>query len=246
MLRGEDHDAVKHEIFAFMHKWKFKAPLHYTDMHSRKAGFAWLGRRPQREQEAFLAEWREILCRIPVIGIGCVVDRPGYVARGYLAKHSDKWLLCRSAFDITVERAVKIARSERRKLHIVFEQDAAINQTITGYFENLKENGLAFNSQNSAKYQPLSQADFAETLGRIAHKPKSHTYLQVADSYIYAICRGAYQKKYWLSRSLHEAKRLSDYCAPDELGKQVGIKLYCFDKNEKAGVAPGLVAAPIR
>jgi hypothetical protein len=200
-----------------------------TDMLAERKGFSWLGKVDQSEREAFWDGWRKILCDANVIGISCVIDRPGYVARGYLEKHNDRWLLCRSAFDITVERAAKIARSEGRKLHVVFEQDAAINKTIEGYFDNLKENGLAFDGNNSKKYVPLAQPEFAETLGRIQHKPKTHPLLQVADSYIYAMARHGYDKKFWIHRSLRDRRRLSDFAINSEVLPNVGIKYYCFD-----------------
>lgn len=228
LIRGEDSDAVRTAIEGFSVSWKLRSPLHFTDMQSENKGFAWLGRLPQREKERFWAEWREVLCNVPVIGMGCVVDRPGYIARGYLEKFNDKWLLCRSAFDITVERATKIAIHEGRKLHVVFEQDPGINKIVSGYFDNLKEKGLAFDTQNSARYTPLSQEQFAATLGRIQHKPKSHPLLQIADSYIYALCRHGYDKKFWLHRSLVEARRLSNAYEPAELGSKVGVKYYCF------------------
>lgn len=229
MLRGEDSDIARTLVDEFTKNWKLQQPLHMTDMLSEKKGFAWLGRVDQNKRETFWNDWRTVLCGVPAIGIGCIIDRPGYVARGYLEKHKDKWLLCRSAFDITVERAAKIARLEDRKLHIVFEQDPAVNEVVTNYFANLKANGLGFDGKNSEKYKPLSKDEFAETLGRIQHKPKSHPLLQVADSYIYAMARHGYDKKFWLHRSLRDRKRLADFCLDNKYLPNLGIKYYCFD-----------------
>ncbi|WP_426213779.1 DUF3800 domain-containing protein [Mesorhizobium abyssinicae] len=229
LVRGEDNDAVRDLVGEFSARWNLRQPLHITDMLSESKGFAWLGRADQATREEFWNGWRHVLCSAPVIGLGCVIDRPGYVARGYLEKHKDKWLLCRSAFDITVERAAKIARLEDRKLHVVFEQDAAVNEIVTGYFQNLKENGLGFDGKNSQKYKPLTQAEFAETLGRIQHKPKSHTMLQVADSFVYAMSRHGYDKKFWIHRSLRDRKRLADFALDAEHLPHLGIKYYCFD-----------------
>jgi hypothetical protein len=230
LVKGEDSEAVRELRQRFSDKWRLDdRPAHITDMLAEKKNFAWLGKISQAKTDEFWDDWRRVLCQAPVMGLGCVVDRPGYVARGYLQKHSDAWMLCRSSFDITVERAIKIAKLEGRKLHIVFEQDAGINETITGYFKNLKENGLAFDSSNSAKYAPLTQADFADTLGRIQHKPKAHPLLQVADSYIYAMSRRAYDKKFWLYRHLRDAKRIADFALGAEHLPQMGVKYYCFD-----------------
>lgn len=238
LVRGEDNDQTRNLVAAFLAKWKLgeTKPAHITDMLAERQHFSWLERVDQERRESFWADWRRVLCQAPVIGLGCIVDRPGYLARGYLDKHQDRWLLCRSAFDITVERAVKIARLEGRKLHIVFEQDPGINDTITGYFKNLKANGLGFDEGNSSKYGPLTTADFNETLGRIQHKPKSHPLLQIADSYIYAMSRKAYDKKFWLYRHLRDSKRIADFALDAQHLPHMGVKYYCFDpRNEKAG-----------
>lgn len=229
LIRGEDNDHVRSLVSDFSDRWQLRHPLHMTDMLAEKKGFAWLGKRTQKERDDFWQGWTQVLCAPPVIGIGCVVNRPGYVARGYLEKYKDKWLLCRSAFDITVERAAKIARLEGRKLHVVFEQDPAMNETVTGYFHNLKANGLAFDAKNSGKYGPLTKDEFAETLGRIQHKPKSHYVLQMADSYIYAICRYRFDRKFPLYRSLRDHKRIADFALPQECLPHLGVKYYCFD-----------------
>lgn len=231
LIKGEDNDTARQLVGQFAEKWNLKKPAHITDMLSQNKGFSWLGKVSQETVENFWSDWRDVLCSSPLIGIGCVVDRPGYVARGYLEKHKDsRWLLCRSAFDITVERAVKLAKLEGRKLHIVFEQDPGINSTITGYFENLKNNGLEFDQNNSQKYLPISQKEFADVLGRIQHKPKSHPLLQIADSYIYAMARYPYDKRFGLYRHLRDRKKLADFALPQECLPHMGIKYYCFDK----------------
>lgn len=231
LVKGEDSDAARQLVSSFASKWNLgeNSPAHFTDMLAQKQKFAWLERKSQHVVDEFWADWRHVLCSAPVIGLGCIVDRPGYVARGYLEKHKDRWLLCRSAFDIAVERAVKIAQLENRKLHIVFEQDPGINEVITGYFKNLKENGLAFDGNNSSKYQPLNKEAFNTTLGRIQHKPKTHQLLQLADSYIYVMARTRYEKKYGLYRHLRDSKRIADFALANEHLPHMGVKYYCFD-----------------
>ena len=236
LIRGEHNDHARQLVSQFAGRWKLQSPAHLTDMMAERKGFAWLGRRKQEERDQFWRDWHATLVDAQVIGLGCIVDRPGYVARGYLEKHPDKWLLCRSAFDISVDRAAKIARREGRKLHIVFEQDPGINDIMHGYFANLKEKGLAFDASNSGKYTPLSRDEFAETLGRIQHKPKSHSLLQIADSYIYAMARYRYDKKYPMYRHLRDHLRIADFALPNECLPHMGVKYYCFDskpENEK-------------
>jgi hypothetical protein len=233
MVRGEDNDGVRDRVRHFSDRWKLSGPAHITDMRSENKAFSWLGKIDQVTREQFWSDWHRVLCESPVIGIGCVIDRPGYRARGYLEKHQSKWLLCRSAFDITIERAVKIAMMEGRKLHVVFEQDAGINSTISGYFQNLKNNGLEFDKENSKRYSPLASCCFSTTLGRIQHKPKSHELLQVADSYIYALARKGYDSKFPLYRHLRDAKRVAEFYLPQECLPHMSVKYYCFDKTKK-------------
>lgn len=229
LIRGEHNDDARNLVSAFSNKWNLRKPAHMTDMLSERKGFSWLGKISQERRDEFWRDWRSVLINAEVIGIGCIIDRPGYINRGYLEAHEDKWMLCRSAFDITVDRAAKIARLEERKLHVVFEQDAGINSTITDYFKNLKQNGLAFDAENSGKYAPLSQTEFCETLGRIEHKPKSHTLLQIADSYIYSMARNGYDKKFPIYRALRDHRKLANFSVPQEHIKTMGVKYYCFD-----------------
>ncbi|MDX8437177.1 DUF3800 domain-containing protein [Mesorhizobium abyssinicae] len=212
-------------------KWNITAPFHMTDMINERKKFSWLGRLSQTDRDLFWSQYRAYLASLPVLGVGCVIDRGGYVARGYLKKHPDKWLLCRSAFDILVERSVKYAVSVGRKLEIIFESDPGINRIIEGYYENLKENGLAFDQKNSDKYKPLSAADFKENLTHIENRPKSNRILQVADSYVYCVARSGYDKKYEVYRRLRDAKRIINFTlANDEDILAMGIKYYCFDR----------------
>jgi hypothetical protein len=204
-----------------------------TDMLAEAKHFSWLERVSQDKREEFWKDWHLVLCEANVIGMGCVVDRPGYVNRGYLEKYKqNRWLLCRSAFDITVERAVKLAKIEGKKLHVVFESDPGVNRIVTDYFTNLRTNGLAFDQNNSKKYKPLLKDDFETTLGRVAHKPKDHPILQIADSYIYAISRSGYDKKFTTYRILRDRQKIVNFCVPNDLIPEVGIKYYCFDKQK--------------
>lgn len=230
LIRGEDIDAARKMVEAFSDKWNLRSPIHFTDMQSQNKGFSWLRWSKQEIVDEFWSDWRDVLIKSEVIGLGCIVDRPGYKARGYLDKYDDSWLLCRSAFDISVERAVKIARRENRKLHVVFEQDAGINAIVTGYFRNLKENGLAFAKDASGKYSPTTKEEFSETLGRVQHKPKSHPMLQIADTYIYCMARHPYDKKFPLYRSLRDHGKIADFALPNDCLPHMGVKYYCFDK----------------
>lgn len=231
LVKSEDIDTCKNARQAFADRWGFAAPLHMTDMLSENKKFSWLGRLTDERRDKFWSDYKTLLATAPVVGLACVIDRPGYVARGYLQTHKDPWLLCRSAFDISVERAAKFAIRDNRKLNVVFEQDAGINQIIIGYFKNLKQNGLAFDGGNSGKYVPLTKEQFDATLGTIEHKPKPHPMLQIADSYLYAMARHPYDAKFHVYRRLRDSRRLANFVLQNEEIPTMGIKHYCFDRK---------------
>lgn len=230
LIRQEDKVEAHKMRDAIASKWNIKSPFHMTDMINERAKFSWLGRITQKERDLFWSEYREYLATAPVLGIGCVIDRSGYVARGYVKNHEDRWLLCRSAFDIVVERAAKYAISIGRQLNIVFESDFGMNDIVEGYFYNLQSNGLEFDKNKSDKYTPLSKEDFKSTLTSIENRPKSNRLLQIADSYIYAIARRGYDKKFDVYRRIHDEKRFIDCLLPKEQISALGNKYYCFDK----------------
>lgn len=230
IIRQEDRDTartMRNEIAA---KWGVTYPFHITDMINERGRFSWLGRKTQKERDLFWSEYREFLATVPVVGVGCVIDRAGYAARGYVKKHEDRWLLCRSAFDIVVERAAKYARSEGRTLSIIFESDAGMNSVIESYFHNLRENGLEFDKDKSGKYTPLSKVEFENTLTSIENRPKDNKILQIADSYIYAIARRGYDRRFDVYRRLVDDSRIIDCLLDKEDIPALGVKYYCFDR----------------
>lgn len=229
LVKQEDVITVKERHRDFCEMWNITRPLHMTDILAKKKGFAWIGKLSEERCKEFWSDYKEFLGTLPVVGHACIIDRPGYVNRGYLKNPGDKWLLCRSAFDIVIERAAKIAQRDDRKLEIVFEGDIGINETIKGYFKNLKENGLAFDGGRSGKYKPLSKEEFAVILATIEYKGKSNSLLQIADSYIYAIARNKYDKKFDLFRHLGDRKRIVNFTLTNEEIPSMGIKYYCFD-----------------
>lgn len=234
LLREEDKGAVRALHQQFCDEWHINSalqPFHITDMLAARKKFTWLGRLSDRDRSRFWEEYKDMLSSIPALGTGCIISRPGYVARGYVANFPDtKWLLCRSAFDITVDRAAKYARSIGCKLDVVFEADGPLNETMKGYFKNLKMNGLEFDATRAGKYAPLTQEQFAETLGKISYKLKASPYLQFADSYIYAIARQKYDRHFGVYCRLRDRKRIINFALgdADEI-KTMGIKYYCFD-----------------
>jgi hypothetical protein len=233
LINEEDIDAVKASHADISNKWRIRHPFHITDMLAKQKGFSWLGRLSAVELDQFWNDYVWFLKGLPVIGHGCVIDRPGYIRRGYLEKYgNDKWLLCRSAFDIVVERAAKIARLNERRLRIIFEADAGVNEIMKGYFKNLKQHGLAFDQGKSQKYKPLTQTDFKNLLYDIEYKDKKNSLIQIADSFVYSIARQRYDRHFWIYQHLRDAKKISNFALPQECISEMGIKYYCFDPKK--------------
>jgi hypothetical protein len=244
LINDEDIESAKVRVIDLKKQWpQIRSPLHFTDMRARKKAFAWLGTLDTADLERFWSQYRTFLCNFPVAGAACVIDRPGYLKRGYGKREGDKkWLLCRSAFDILLERSAKFARHKGRRLKVYFEMaDPDTNQRIKSYYVNLKNNGLGFDQKNSAKYVPMTAEDFAHTLLSIEGKDKNNTLMQVADSYIYSISRGSYEAKYPFYERIAQAGKLVSSQVPGEMAATLGIKTYCFDpapepQTTKAGV----------
>lgn len=230
LVKSEDKEIIRAAHREFCGRWDIRKPLHMTDLVNERKGFSWLGKISEERRARFWAEYKHFLSTLPVVGHACVIDRPGYVRRGYLEAHPDRWLLCRSAFDILAERTVKIAIRDGRKLSIVFEGDVGINETIKGYFKNLKEHGLAFDAGRSEKYKPLTPDQFQATLGTIEYKNKDNPFLQIADSFVYSIARYKYDKKFSVYRQLRDKKKIVNFILQNEEIPHMGIKYYCFDK----------------
>ena len=234
LIANEDKDDARARWRAFVDEWNIVHPFHISDMLNETKRWGWLSRISEAKRATFWNDYRTLLSSIRALGQACVIDRPGYVARGYLQQHgANRWLLCRTAFDIAIERAAKYARSRDRKLSVVFESDPAYNPVVEGYFQDLKAKGLGFAPATSGKYNPLTQQEFAETLSTIEYKDKSSRLLQIADSYVYSIARGKYDRFFHLWRDLRDNHRIINFALGDnDAIKAMGIKYSCFDAKK--------------
>ncbi|MET4065924.1 hypothetical protein ABID58_000698 [Bradyrhizobium sp. S3.2.6] len=244
LVDQEHEDGTKQRLQTFLARWpQIRSPLHFTDMRAEKKGFSWLGRVGDETRTRFWSEYKMLLAAAPVAGTACVIDRPGYAARGYGKRiGEEKWLLCRSAFDIILERAAKYAKHRGRRLRVYYERaDPDTDARVEDYFRNIKAKGLAFDEKNSAKYNPMKPDEFAHLLLDITGKDKSNKMMQVADTYLYSITRGSYERKFDIYRRLLESGRLVTSQVPGAMAANLGIKTYCFElvaaaRNNKSRV----------
>jgi len=105
-------------------------------------------------------------------------------AKTKLTNFLNRWPQIRSPLHFTDIRAekkgfawigkCKYAKSQRRRLSIFYERaDPITDKRVEGYFHGIKDHGLAFAKNTSAKNAPLTHQDFSVVLLRIEGKHKS-------------------------------------------------------------------------
>lgn len=224
------------QIAAFRLRWPQlgTAPLHSYEIRGRHENFAWLGN-DAGVRNQFLGELEQLLFALPVIGIACVIDRPGYNHR-YREKYGrERWSLCKTAFDVVVERAVKLASEKDRKLRIYVERcSKADDAVLRGYYNSLKDSGHSFDANAASIYNPLASVDYTHTLYEFRTKEKSSKLMQIADIYLWPMCIGGYDEGNRAFSALKKAGKLIDCVLPRELIAERGIKYSCFDLVKQA------------
>jgi hypothetical protein len=167
---------------------------------------------------------------VPVIGLACIIDRPGYNAR-YREKYGrQRWSLCKSAFTISVERAAKYARSLNCRLRVLPERcNKAEDRILKGYYNDLKTSGPPFDPTTSEKYRPLSPDEFRATLLEFDPKMKTSPMAQLADLYLWPMCMGGYNADNLPYKRLKADGKLIECRLPKEDWPSLASKYYCFD-----------------
>lgn len=235
LIDDELIDDAKAQVAIFRARWPQlgDAPLHSYEIRGNHENFAWLGQDPHLRHR-FLTELEQLLLQLPVIGLACVIDRPGYNAR-YREKYGrQQWRLCKTAFEVVVERAVKHSAERRRKLRVYVERSSKADDTLMKeYYNALKQQGHSFNPDTAAVYNPLGSVDFASTLYEFRAKGKSSVLMQIADLYLWPMCIGGYDAGNRAYSALLDAGKLIDCCLSPEQIAERGIKYSCFDLVER-------------
>ena len=78
LIKEKDEDDARDVYYAFRKRWGLSIPFRSADIRSKSKGFTWLGTVPSEKREAFLEELYQLMAGLPVVGIACVIDRPGY------------------------------------------------------------------------------------------------------------------------------------------------------------------------
>ena len=99
---------------AFCSAWKSDYPLHSQSIRGARGKFGWLSK--PENAHFFLTELENFLLAMPIIGIACVIHRPGYVAR-YKYEYREKlWHMCKTTYAILIERAAKFADEQGKAI----------------------------------------------------------------------------------------------------------------------------------
>jgi hypothetical protein len=229
LIRDEDVSAVKQAHSDFCSRWRISYPLHSVDIRNRSKNFGWLRLHPE-SRDPFLEDLERFLTGIPVVGLACVIDRPGYDDRYRLKYGRNQWHLCQTAFVVAVERACKYAMKEGRRLRVCPEQcSKAEDGRLRQYFENMRTQGHPFSAETSAPYGPLSKHDFSSVLYEIEFKTKASQLAQIADLYLWPMAKQGYGTNRPFT-SLRTAGRIIDcHLSADEL-LACGVKYSCFER----------------
>lgn len=228
LVREEEEARVRAAHEEFCHRWSIEYPLHSVEIRHRSHKFSWLKR--DEVSTKFMRDLTRMLTSVDVLGIACVVDRPGYDARYRERYGRRQWHLCQTAFCISVERAAKHAHDNRRKLRVLPERSGPKDERrLKRYFGELKANGLPFDQQSSARYSPMAANELNETLYEIRFKWKSSPMAQLADLYLWPMVMAGYNEDYRAYVALRDAGRLIECHLPAERQAERGTKYSCFE-----------------
>jgi hypothetical protein len=230
LVAEEDEAEARRLHREFCERWEISYPLHSVDIRGRTEDFLWLLTAEKPRAEQFFEELYQLMRNAPVIGLACTVDRPGYNHR-YQEKYAgDRWLLCKTAFSIAVERAAKYARTKGRKLRVHPERcNKTEDALLKGYYTDLRQKGSPFATDTSDKYGPLTQPQLFETLYDFKPKYKSSPMAQFADLYLWPICMGGYHASNRPYKRLRDDGKLIECVLPAEAHPSEASKYSCFD-----------------
>ena len=229
LIAEEDESEVRAAYDRLCHKWSIAYPLHSVEIRHTSHAFSWL-KRGSEEYEQFMRDLSRFPTAINVVGLACVIDRPGYDAR-YRERYGRRlWHLCQTAFDIVVERAAKYARSEHRKLRVMPERSSRDDERrMRTYFERLRTEGASFDKASSARYAPLEAHEFRETLHELRFKAKTSPLAQIADLYLWPIALAGYEPENRAYCLLRDAERLIESRLPACRWGERATKYSCFE-----------------
>jgi len=230
LIAEEDVEGLKNSHRKVLDRFDLSCPLHSSKIRSKKDGFRWLAKEPEKEQP-FYEAINTLTLEMPAYAAACVINRPGYNARYESEFDSNHWPLCKTAYSILVERCAKYAHAHDRRLRVIVERTGKNEDSkIEEYHTNLREQGAPFNADTSMIHQPLTGDELSSILMK---KPsfvtKESRLMQIADLTLYPLVRGAYDPDYLPYQHLVKNEKI--LVIPNGKDDEVisGIKYSCFD-----------------
>ena len=231
LIDQANEGAAKALIDDFRARWPEMRdqPFRSYDIRHKVERFRWLAGASAKRQKEFMEELTSLIMTLPIHVLACVVNRPGYNGR-YMSEYGPRrWKLCRTAFNIVVERAAKVAIHRGARLRVYAERSDRITEAhFKEYFDTMRTEGLPFNAANSEKYRPLPPDLLRSTLFEFRIKGKESPLMQFADLVLWPVCRGGYDKTDRAYEALVKAGKLIDAHCTEENGL-MGVKYSCFD-----------------
>jgi hypothetical protein len=225
--------AAKEMVNQFRARWPEMRdePLRSYDIRWKQKRFRWLADVGAARRDAFFEGLTALITSLPLHVLACVVDRNGYNRRYTIPYGRKRWSLCKTAFNIAVERAAKVAAHRNSRLRVYVEQtDKKTEAHLLGYFNDMRNIGLPFDPSTSAQYRPLPQEQLHRTLLEFRVKSKSSTLMQIADLVLWPVCQGGYDTTHRAYMHLKEAGKLVEFECTTDNGL-LGTKYSCFDSQ---------------
>jgi len=231
LFNSEDVNQIISAYDSFRAKWEITYPLHSNRIRFATGEFTWLGGLEEESRNEFFSDLDEMIEQQPFVALACVIHRPGYNARYTKLYGDQRWMLCKTAFAVLIERAAKFASSKDRRLRVHFEESGKReDRDLIQYQKDLKTTGMPFSLATSSKYKPLDAQSFREILiGSPERHKKTSLFCQLADLVLYPMARGKYDPNYRTYEFLKQAGKLIDCVVRPEDVETLGVKYSCFD-----------------
>jgi hypothetical protein len=229
LVKAEEAPSIYSLVEELRSQFHLAGPLHSTKIRCRKEEFSWL-QTDKTRANAFYSSIEAIIQLMPGWVTASVVHRPGYNARYEKRYGGARWRLCRTAYQILLERCAKFAKAHGRRLKVYAEETGkAEDRSMQEYHKNLLDNGAEFDQAQSAKYIPMTPHDLRKVVIRnVSFIQKKVPFAQAADLVLYPLIKGRYQPSYPPFRMLCEIKKVLDFALTGET-VNCGVKYSCFD-----------------
>jgi hypothetical protein len=234
LILEEEEAIVRAAHESLCKKWSIDYPLHSEPMRHGTGDFCWL-RRDSPEYKPFMRDLTEMLTSIPVLGLACVIDRPGYDARYRKRYGRNQWQLCKTACSIAVERAAKYAMSLGRVLRVLAEKSCKDDERrIRAYFDAMRVSGAPFDHATSSTYSPLGAGACGDTLIELRFKQKTSPPMQIADLYLWPMAMERYKRGGRSYAAFRDTRRLMECILSDKEVISRATKYSCFELVDQA------------